>query len=82
MFLQIAQLPEAGQASDKAIPPRSSCRQDQYYSNIFTYYGIKHLLRKKIKNETCPKFEALLIKSNIQLFSHQSFSYLLLYILD
>jgi len=27
-FLQIAQLPKAGQASDKAIPPRSSCRQD------------------------------------------------------
>ena len=33
-FLKIAQLPEAGQASDKAIPPRSSCRQDQYFLSL------------------------------------------------
>ena len=30
VFLQITQLPEAGQASDKAIPLRSSCRQDHF----------------------------------------------------
>ena len=35
VFLQIAQLPEVGQASDKAIPPRSSCRQDQKQPIVF-----------------------------------------------
>jgi len=54
VFLQIAQLPEAGQAGDKAIPPRSSCRQDQMEMRILLIDSNKDASCRHV-GEGCPR---------------------------